>query len=209
MNHKPIFKEQYCPNLFSWKDLENLINIRPLMNSRRVHVIDDGKEYKWDNDPWTIDFNCWPPSLLKVVLEKHHCYFSDMSRCTETINSFARDLEREYGRQTDAHIYLCRDPSIQHPFGIHFDVSDNVIVQCEGKTNFKVWNVVDDINQKPNQMDIQHKPLLDVIMSPGDAIWIPRYYPHLATSKTSRLSVSFPMSHSDNKTFQEREWIQL
>ena len=43
-------------------------------------------------------------------------------------------------------------------------------------------------------------------MRPGDAIWIPKYYPHLATSKTQRMSVSFPLKYGLK---QPREWIEL
>ena len=50
-------------------------------------------------------------------------------------------------------------------------------------------------------------PILDVDMKPGDAIWIPRYYPHLATSKTKRLSVSFPIT--DQISPASRAWIRL
>ena len=52
--------------------------------------------------------------------------------------------------------------------------------------------------------------LLDVLMEPGDAIWIPMYYPHLATSQTKRLSVSFPMGRTSIEDVrEEREWITL
>ena len=46
-------------------------------------------------------------------------------------------------------------------------------------------------------------------MKPGDAIWIPRYYPHLATSHTKRLSVSFPFNREIDSTRREdRHWIK-
>ena len=85
------------------------------------------------------------------------------------------------------------------------DRSDNVIVQCEGTTNFKVWNEVDK-NVDRSNMNISDNPILDVDMNSGDAIWIPKYYPHLATSATPRMSVSFPIS-GDN--LQERDWVRI
>ena len=54
----------------------------------------------------------------------------------------------------------------------------------------------------------QSSPILDVDMKPGDAIWIPEYYPHLATSKTRRLSVSFPLS-MNSMQFEDRDWVKL
>jgi ribosomal protein L16 Arg81 hydroxylase len=50
-------------------------------------------------------------------------------------------------------------------------------------------------------------------MENGDAIWIPRYYPHQAISLTPRLSVSFPFLDNENssheKSFEDRNWVTL
>ena len=58
-------------------------------------------------------------------------------------------------------------------------------------------------------LTINDPPLIDVDMKPGDVIWIPKYYPHLASSKTPRMSVSFPAYHKLNKSYEERDWIKL
>ena len=34
----PKFEKGYCPDLLSWKEISNLINIRPLMSASRVRV---------------------------------------------------------------------------------------------------------------------------------------------------------------------------
>ena len=116
---------------------------------------------------------------------------------------------RDSNHPADAHIYTCRNPKLEHPFGIHYDLSDNIIVQCEGETNFKVWGSVD--SEKYEYRDHlplpKEEPILDVNMKSGDVIWIPAYYPHLATSKTSRLSVSFPLA--DEMIFEDRIWVKL
>ena len=59
------------------------------------------------------------------------------------------------------------------------------------------------------KMDVE--PIIDVDMESGDAIWIPKHFPHLATSLTPRLSVSFPLSeYSDTNLIREdRTWITL
>lgn len=209
---KAQFKKNYCPNLFSWKELEYLINIRPLMTDKRVFILNEDA-YKWDNSVWALDKNCYPPSLLKGLMDTNMCYLTDMSRCTEKINSFAKSLEDEYNYQTDAHIYMCRHSSgvgiDEHPFGVHYDRSDNVIVQCEGTTNFKVWDIVDpnfnDYKMTPEE--VPEEPILDVDMEPGDTIWIPVYAPHLAVSKTKRMSVSFPINRKER--VEDREWVRL
>ena len=205
----PKLEKGYCPDLLSWKELSNILNIRPLMSASRVKVFI--KESRiWQNNHWCSDANCYPSGVLEQVIEESGvCYFTDMSRSTEKINEFAKNLEDEYDQEVDAHIYLCRNLKIKHPFGIHFDMSDNVIVQCEGETNFKVWDIIKNKSAPSSNMSITDTPLLDVDMKKGDAIWIPRYYPHLATSNTQRLSVSFPFNRKiDNARREDRHWIK-
>ena len=205
----PKFEKGYCPDLLSWKELSNILNIRPLMSTSRVKVFIK-ENLTWQNNYWCSDANCYPSGVLEQVIEESGvCAFIDMSRSTEKINEFAKNLEDEYDQEVDAHIYLCRNLKIKHPFGIHFDTSDNVIVQCEGETNFKVWDIIKNKSAPLSNMSITDTPLLDVDMKKGDAIWIPRYYPHLATSNTQRLSVSFPFNRKiDNIRREDRHWIK-
>lgn len=207
----------YYKNLFSWQDLANLINIRPLMSPKRVKLLDKfNRGYNWYTNGWIKDKTTYPPSLIKNLLKEMVIYFVDMSRVHEKINEFASSMEDEYKRHVDAHIYVCCNPKIEHPFGVHFDHSHNIIIQCEGKTNFKVWEEVEDhsvnIEDRVNLV-IDNKPLIDVDMEAGDALWIPRYWPHKATSLTPRLSVSFPFADNENGahklSFEDRNWISL
>ncbi len=205
----------YHPNLLSWKELADLINIRPLMSEKRVKLLDpNNRKFMWHTHGWMQDKNSHPPSLIKDLLDEMVIYFIDMSRATKKLNDFASSMEDEYKRHTDAHIYVCRNPEIEHPFAAHFDMSHNIIVQCEGKTNFKVWKEVEDHTiEKQIGLDMKEEPILDVIMEPGDAIWIPMYYPHHAISLTPRLSVSFPFADNENaahkESFEDRNWITL
>ena len=211
------FKKNYKPDLLSWNEMANIINTRPLMNDKRVKLLGNNKRYEWLCSKWTKDPNCFPPSLIKKILDDIMIYFVDMSRATEKINDFAKHIEDDYGKQTDAHIYVCRNLGIKHHFGVHYDFNHNLIVQCEGKTNFKVWDEVKDVDRNlkgigiNTRMEMEVEPIMDVDMESGDAIWIPKHFPHLATSLTPRLSVSFPLSeYSDTNLIREdRTWITL
>jgi len=211
------FKKNYKPDLLSWNEMANIINTRPLMNDKRVKLLGNNKRYEWLCSKWTKDPNCFPPSLIKKLLENIMIYFVDMSRATEKINDFAKHIEDDYGKQTDAHIYVCRNLEIKHHFGVHYDFNHNLIVQCEGKTNFKVWDEVKNVDRNlkgigiNTRLEMEVKPIMDVDMESGDAIWIPKHFPHLATSLTPRLSVSFPLSeYSDTNLIREdRTWITL
>jgi len=211
------FKKNYKPDLLSWNEMANIINTRPLMNDKRVKLLGNNERYEWLCSKWTKDPNCFPPSLIKKLLDDIMIYFVDMSRATEKINDFAKHIEDDYGKQTDAHIYVCRNLEIKHHFGVHYDFNHNLIVQCEGKTNFKVWDEVKNVDRNlkgigiNTRLEMEVKPIMDVDMESGDAIWIPKHFPHLATSLTPRLSVSFPLSeYSDTNLIREdRTWITL
>ena len=211
------FKKNYKPDLLSWNEMSNIINTRPLMNDKRVKLLGNNERYEWLCSKWTKDPNCFPPSLIKKLLDDIMIYFVDMSRATEKINDFAKHIEDDYGKQTDAHIYVCRNLEIKHHFGVHYDFNHNLIVQCEGKTNFKVWDEVKNVDRNlkgigiNTRMEMEVEPIMDVDMESGDAIWIPKHFPHLATSLTPRLSVSFPLSeYSDTNLIREdRTWITL
>ena len=211
------FKKNYKPDLLSWNEMANIINTRPLMNDKRVKLLGNTRRYEWLCSKWTKDPNCFPPSLIKKLLDNIMIYFVDMSRATEKINDFAKHIEDDYGKQTDAHIYVCRNLEIKHHFGVHYDFNHNLIVQCEGKTNFKVWDEVKNVDRNlkgigiNTRLEMEVEPIMDVDMESGDAIWIPKHFPHLATSLTPRLSVSFPLSeYSDTNLIREdRTWITL
>ena len=211
------YVEGYIPHLFSWNELSNIINIRPLLTAKRVQLLDPEKrEFNWLVSGWNHDPNCYPPSLIRDLLNEMVVVFTDMSRATEKINDFANSIENTYQRNVDAHVYVCRNPELEHPFGAHIDGAHNVIVQCEGETNFKVWDKVENgeklLEEKKNvKMKIDDAPILDVIMKPGDAIWIPLHYPHLATSLTPRMSVSFPFTPRGLMSIahEDRNWISL
>ena len=213
------YVKNFSSNLFSWEELANLINIRPLLTSKRVKLLDHkNRHFKWISTGWNHDPNCYPPSLIRNLLDEIVIYFTDMSRATKKINNFARTIENQYMRNVDAHIYVCRDPKLEHPFGAHFDDAYNVIVQCEGQTHFKVWNKIQVNNfsdwskkGKNLNLNLKEKPIIDVIMNPNDALWIPIYYPHQAISLTPRLSVSFPFTPRGllTESIEDRSWITL
>tara|TARA_B100001250_G_scaffold403506_1_gene418152 strand:+ start:638 stop:1276 length:639 start_codon:yes stop_codon:yes gene_type:complete len=203
------FEKNYLSTkLFTWRELGALIN--------NPHMTAVGK-LRIPALPGPNSFR--PPWMVRDWVKQQLCCFENMSRATKKINDFAKKLEEEYPNAgpSDAHIYTTRKlDKFVHPFGAHFDKNENVIVQCEGKTNFKVWEKVlcvengEEGAKGTNNMDLKKlgDPILDCDMEPGDAIWIPKEYPHLATPLTEkRMGISFSLSKSNPHV--EREWVKL
>ena len=207
-NKKAFYEKADIRNLFSWESLNNLLNLRPFINSARFHVMSDGN-FTWNKQGWLSDQNTYPPALLYNLVNKHSCYISDASRVNENVNKVCEELENMLKYPTDAHIYFSASDNCTQGFPIHWDWSHNLIVQVEGKTNFKVWDIIAD--PKSNRLidSLPQKPMLDVVMEPGDVIFVPEKVYHQASSLTRRMSISFPSSPYEKLQPQERYWINL
>ena len=207
---KPCYFPQAFPKIFSWNELENLLNLRPFVNNKRFKVI-DSSGYSWENQAWLTDINTFPPTLLQEILKSNHCYFSDSSRVNESVNSICGELENMFfGSAVDAHIYFTAAETTEGGFGIHWDFSHNLIVQIEGSTRFLLWDYYADENTSDRVAEsLPVDPVYDVVLNPGVAVFVPLRSYHRALSQSKRLSVSFPISFGNGCSSQDRHWIKL
>jgi hypothetical protein len=206
---KPAYQKDAIKNIFSWKEFETLINLRPFASASRLIFVSKDK-YGWPDQAWLSDLNTYPPSLLKVVLKEKMGYFSDCTRINSKINDISKRLDELTGCATDAHIYFSLiDNDISNVgFGIHTDSSHNLIVQVEGNTRLEIWDIKDTPQKNIDSLD--KSPIIDVILSPGDIVYVPAYFWHRATSKTKRLSISFPSAVDFSKEMcQDRTWLNI
>lgn len=202
---KSFYEPNLITGLFSWSELESLLNLRPFVNDKRFTIVNDNN-YEWDYCSWLTDVNSFPPNIIQEVIKQNVCYLKDCSRVNKQVNSVCKELERVTDLPTDAHIYFSITETDVKGFGTHWDYSHNLIVQVEGETHFRVWGETPD---KTNRViESKDDPQLNVIMRHGDAIFVPAYVLHCATSVTQRLSISFPMT-MDEKFHQSRDWIVL
>lgn len=204
---KPFYIENAVGNVFSWQKLEDLLNLSPFLNDLRFHIINN-KKYEWGRHWWKTDNTAYPTSIVEEEIKHHVCYIQDASRASQSINTIASELETLTGLPTDAHIFFSLTTKEDEGLGIHNDVSNNFIVQVEGETNFKVWDLIAK-DEEQNKKSIDVIPFIDIVLKPHDIIYIPKKYWHQAISKIKRLSVSFPMSYTEDNSFESREWIKL
>lgn len=211
---QPFHETNLIPHLFSWSELESLLNLRPFVNKKRFITVDDLTD-EWNlanrlkfQSSWTTDYDSYPPEVIQYFIRHSVCYLRDCSRANKTINTICDKLEKITNHPADAHIYFCLTDNLTSGFGPHWDNQHNLIVQVEGETHFKVWGKTNQLSfhrvDEPTQ-----KALVDVIMKPGDSVFVPAHYVHCATSLMQRLSVSFPMTLNVNDLHQSRGWIDL
>jgi hypothetical protein len=214
----PFFQAGAFPTMFTWKELEILLNLRPFLNPNRIHVLSQ-KAYKWDSPIWLTDKNSFPTSLLKQELEKYVCFIQDCSKVNKKVNDVCKAIEDATGIPLDMHIYFSLIEDVnkvntRHGFGIHRDTIDVMIIQSEGRSRFRLWgkDIVDtDISLWPDN-DMPAVPIIDEIMTPGSTVYIPRGCWHQQLSQGKRMSLSFAFASEPalNETqFEDRSWLSL
>lgn len=178
-------------DLFTMEELENLLNLRPFVNKKRL-VLTENKKYSWFGYSWQTDTDTLPISILKEIIKKDVVYIRDASKASKKINKTCKELETVFKRPVDCHIYFSFKKNVEG-FNKHKDLNDNFIVLCQGKIKVEVWS--DKVTRK--------------IMKPGDYVFIPKHTDHRITPLTEkRLSCSFPILPHQG-VFDEREWLKL
>lgn len=97
-----------------------------------------------------------------IVLESLHKYWAPLT-------DFCRDLELALGHPLQVNAYIT--PPGSQGFAVHRDDHDVFVLQVHGK---KHWLVYD---REPEDTRI-----IDGVVGPGDALYIPKGFPHAATT---------------------------
>ena len=184
------------PSVYTYKEFEGLLNLRPFMLDKRFRPANNYRRFEWPVYDWHTDINVWPVSAIKEVLKYSAIYLNDASRANQKINGFSEGLEKVFKKPVDCHIYFSNNSNKSKSFGKHKDENHNVIVVCEGKINFKIYNGNKIMNKN---------------LSKGDYAFVPAGVYHKVESLTKkRLSCSFPiLMTQDNNVFDEREWLSI
>ena len=117
-----------------------------------------------------------------VVLQGLH-------RTWPPISEFTRDLAGELGHPVQVNSYIT--PPQSQGFAPHYDTHDVFVLQIEGR---KQWRVHEPVRREPMPHEPWEQiadavaeragqpPTLDVILEPGDCLYLPRGFIHSATA---------------------------
>ena len=182
------FQNAYSSNLVTIDDVNSYIN-RTNANEYELVVIEDHsrkqtpiKRYGWRNS--------WNTRTLKKYWDEGCSFVLHTIQLNENLKHLIQYFEEETGMQFDAHTYCGKSNSKSYRY--HCDVSHNLILQCQGYTRWKVYPLI--TKQSMTFSEMKMDPVIDVVMNPGDMIWVPMFQVHYAEPITDRLSVSFPFS---------------
>ena len=102
---------------------------------------------------------------------------------------FTQQLAADLGHPVQANAYVT--PPQSRGFDDHYDVHDVFVLQVEGE---KRWRIRRPVHRAPLRNEpwtdrraqveraAQNEPLLDVVLRPGDCLYLPRGYLHAATA---------------------------
>lgn len=165
---KPFYiKNLIKKNVFDWDDFNFLLKNHP---KHLIELIDkDGNKQKGISENENLNGK-------NLIFTKTWNYKKDF----ETLKDFFKlnVLELNKSIDWDVHVYTGHEDNCRS-FGPHFDKADNFILQTEGKSN---WILKDAFN---------------IILEPGDIIFIPKLWVHECKPLSKRISLSFPFWYKD------------
>ena len=184
MNYTGLLTHEarYFPQAYSLvplikKDVESYMNDHRFTHDELKVISPDTQEvahYANVRQPWR---GAYDPECMEHLWSVGYSFIIESPYVSKLVKHIASSIEMANHSSCDAHVYMGKANSQSFP--PHDDNSNNLIVQCEGETLWRVWSG-------------GYEPFIDVVMSPGDAIYIPKGVTHQAQPLSDRISVSFP-----------------
>ena len=175
------------PDLVSIEDIENYLNEHKYIK-KELELIhpDTGQKlpYETHDGPWRGTYD---PDVIENLWNIGASFILQTPYINSNVRDIVQAIEEANHVSCDAHIYHGKKNSSS--FMPHCDSSINLVVQCKGQCAWNVWN---QMNPVPSTFpNIAERPAISVVMSPGDAMIVPKGQIHHAQPLTDRISVSF------------------
>lgn len=165
--------KQKFQHLFSWKQLNYLLNFHQL-TSPKIRFSLDGKSLpETTGENWLKNFQKGATLIINLVHE-----------LVPELAEFAAAIHSEIGHKTQINLY-CSPPE-QKGFDCHYDTHEVFVLQIHGT---KEWYIFSDTvkyplseNRSSEQLPPDEPPYLKTVLKPGDLLYIPRGHWHYAVS---------------------------
>lgn len=193
----------FDPDLVTIEDIARHLSYNKVMQNE-LQIINPSTQQKvmvrHVNSPWR---NCYDPDTLEYLWENGHTFIVESPYINNKVKQITKSIENSNFVCCDAHVYCGKKGSKSFP--PHSDDSNNLIVQCKGKTYWRVWSVRSGEPSVFKELEPQRADL-EFIMEPGDALILPINQVHKAEPMTDRISVSFPFVPGPKGVFRDMEF---
>ena len=125
--------------------------------------------------------------VLELFLDGHTVVLQGLHRMWPPLIDFAGALTTDLGHPVQVNAYVT--PGSSRGFSAHYDVHDVFVLQVAGE---KRWRIHEPVHAAPLrdqpwtdrkaavEARAQEEPVLDEVLRPGDALYLPRGYLHAA-----------------------------
>lgn len=169
----PAQEKHKFAQLFSWRDLNHLLNFHKLQDPQISFSLDGQSLTDMGRKHWR-DYLQQGATLV----------INGIDETVPAIADLARSLSNEIGHPVQTNLYC--SPAMQRGFSCHYDTHDVLILQIEGK---KEWFVFPETVQfptsetrSPSHQPPDVPPYLQCTLQQGDLLYIPRGHWHYAIS---------------------------
>ena len=127
--------------------------------------------------------------LVRLFADGSTLVLQALHRVWPPILEFCQKLAAELGHPVQANAYVT--PPKNQGFSAHYDVHDVFVLQIEGEKRWRIHRPVlaSPLRDQPwndRRVDVEKRadgaPLMEVLLKPGDCLYLPRGYLHAATA---------------------------
>ena len=127
--------------------------------------------------------------LVRLFADGSTLVLQALHRVWPPILEFCQKLAAELGHPVQANAYVT--PPKNQGFSAHYDVHDVFVLQMEGEKRWRIHRPVlaSPLRDQPwndRRVDVEKRadeaPLMEVLLKPGDCLYLPRGYLHAATA---------------------------
>lgn len=193
----------------SWEEIEYSINRPSLFNFELIDKIEnkDRIEIPREKLYWGNNETQHSKFISKAVNDGNGLIILRWEDANQNTFDMCEMLEKVFDVCASAHVYCGLEEA--KSFNIHTDYPSNFILQVFGKTRWKVYKNRLSSLIRSGKFILQEKDLeidFDVVLEPGDIIYVPSKMYHIALPDSPRISISFPcqsdmFGKKQNRTF--------
>lgn len=195
-------------NILSWKEVENYLNNPYFYGKDQIYIIDneetkslEEKIYSWSNVPRYSS-----KEIFADINSGKAFYCTNFNKFSHTCNSLSSEVYQNIPDiNLDFHVYGGLKKSAES-FSIHRDTANNIILQIDGESHWKVYNADSSIEER-NLYSVDYLQLLiEYTLKPGDLLYIPAGNYHKCYPLSKRLSISICFNNKEDNRFIDTNW---
>jgi hypothetical protein len=195
-------------DLLSLEDVDHLVT-GTLLRLPVVRLVKDGRPLPPSSYTRTITVGARrvpetirPERVLAAFADGATIVLQVLHRAWTPVARFCRELELAMTHPVQANAYVT--PASSRGFSVHQDEHDVFVLQTHGRKAWRVYPRVGYGDEEPRTLDkaAPGAPVLEEELRPGDALYIPRGFPHDAVAR-DEVSVHLTVG------IQARTWMDV